>query len=63
MLKCLHNLVLIEYFGWKVLGSCLYNVHYEIHLENTIKRMQCWQKPNLLLFVLAREFKQEEKVK
>ena len=46
---------------WKVLGSCLYNVQYEIHLENTINLMQGWQKQKLLLFVLARGFKQERK--
>ena len=62
MLNCLHNLVLVEYFGWKVLGSCLYNVQYEVHLENTINHMQCWQKQNLLLFVLAKGFKQENKI-
>ena len=47
--------------GWKVLGSCLYNVQYMIHLENIINPMQGWQKQKLLLFVLARGFKQRKK--
>ena len=33
--------------GWKVLGSGLCNVQYEIHLENTINPMQGWQKQKL----------------
>jgi len=39
---------------WKVLGSCLYNVQYERHLENTINPMQGWQKQIITVCISQR---------